>query len=101
MYQNVESNTTILVLKSYETYVGAKKFQLEGEVFSRIAEIGHERGTVTNRFRQVNYLDLTRLKSTIYSASPANGEVIVVFNKHDVLEEVASEFGRKPLELKI
>lgn len=100
LYQNLRSNTTILVFKSYETYVGDKKFQPDDPVFNEIAKIGHEYGTVTKRPRQVNYLDLTRLQSTIYSAKPAKGDVMIVFNKHDVLEEIYKTFGEKAFGVK-
>lgn len=95
LYQNLASNNSIIVFKSYETYVGDKKFQPDDPVFNEIARVGQEYGTVTNRPRQTNYLDLRRLKSTIYSATPAKGSVIIVFNKHDVLEQVYQTFGEK------
>lgn len=45
VYQNVESNITILAMKVYDTYIGDKKFQLEGDVFVKIAKVGSKVGT--------------------------------------------------------
>ena len=74
-FQNVASNSTILVLKAYETYVGDNKFQPDGQVFNHIADVGKEYGTRTGRRRQVNYLDLTRLENTIHMSMPRDGFV--------------------------
>ncbi|AYV85829.1 MAG: adenylosuccinate synthetase [Satyrvirus sp.] len=95
VYQNVKEQTVIFVLKAYETYVGDAKFQPDGEVFKRIGDVGKEFGTRTKRRRQVNYLDISRIKNTIKHATPANGSVVVVINKYDVLEEVSKEFPGK------
>ena len=72
------------IAKAYQTYVGAKKFQPDGEIFDKIREIGMEYGATTGRPRQVNYLDLDFL---VKSAN-VNGVSHVVINKTDILQEV-------------
>ena len=72
------------VAKSYETYVGSKKFQPAGEVFNKIQKEGQEYGATTGRVRQVNWMNLNFLQKAIN----INGATHVVFNKMDVLENV-------------
>ena len=72
------------VAKSYETYVGTKKFQPPGEVFNKIQKEGQEYGATTGRVRQVNWMNLNFLQKAIN----INGATHVVFNKMDVLENV-------------
>ena len=72
------------VAKSYETYVGSKKFQPAGEVFNKIQEECQEYGATTGRVRQVNWMNLNFLQKAIN----INGATHVVFNKMDVLENV-------------
>ena len=72
------------IAKAYQTYVGAKKFQPEGEIFNKIREIGMEYGATTGRPRQVNYIDLDFL---VKSAN-VNGVSHLVINKTDILQEV-------------
>jgi adenylosuccinate synthase len=84
----------VMVMKAYHTYVGDKKFQPDDEVFRAICEVGHEYGVVTGRRRQANYLDLDMFSKEIWSAMPASGLCTVVFNKYDVLEEVAKTFDK-------
>ena len=72
------------VAKAYETYVGAKKFQPEGEIYKQIQEVGEEFGATTGRKRQVNWIDLNFLKKAI----KINGVTHLVVNKVDVLEKV-------------
>jgi adenylosuccinate synthase len=74
------------VAKGYETYVGAKKFQPEGEVYNLIQEVGEEYGATTGRKRQVNWMDLNFLKKAIN----INGVTHLVINKMDVLEKINS-----------
>jgi len=74
------------VAKIYETYVGAKKFQGEGEIFDLIRETGNEYGSTTGRARQVNWLDFDMLKM----AARINGVSKVVLNKMDILEQINS-----------
>ena len=70
--------------KIYETYVGAKKFQPEDEVFPKIAEVGEEYGATTGRLRQCNWLNLNLLEQAIRM----NGVTHIVLSKMDVLREV-------------
>ena len=83
------------VAKVYETYVGSKKFQPEGEVFDKIADIGEEYGATTGRRRQTNWMDMQTLERAIRM----NGVTHIVFNKVDVLRTVgqwaAYEDGKK------
>ena len=72
------------VTKAYQTYVGAKKFEPDNEIFRKIREIGKEYGATTGRPRQVNYLDLDEL----IKASRINGASNIVMSKLDVLQEV-------------
>jgi adenylosuccinate synthase len=70
--------------KIYETYVGAKNFEPEQEVFSRIRELGEEYGATTGRPRQCNWLDVTRLIRAI----KVNDVTHVVLNKMDILRQL-------------
>ncbi len=72
------------VAKIYETYVGSKKFQPEGEVFKRIATAGEEFGAVTGRPRQTNWMNMQTLERAIRM----NGVTHIVFSKVDVLRVV-------------
>jgi len=73
------------VAKVYETYVGGKKFQPEGDVFDKIAEVGEEFGATTGRRRQTNWMSMQTLERAIR----INGVTHVVFNKVDVLRTVS------------
>ncbi|MBI4079993.1 adenylosuccinate synthetase [Candidatus Kaiserbacteria bacterium] len=73
------------VAKMYETYVGSKKFQPEGEVFNRIADAGEEYGATTGRRRQTNWMNMQTLERAIR----INGVTHIVINKVDVLRSVA------------
>ena len=82
----------IMTLKAYTTKVGkhaASEF-MKDAVANIIADIGGEYGTVTGRRRQVEYLNLDWLSDLIWSSQPANGDMIVVINKGDILPEVAA-----------
>ncbi len=72
------------VAKVYETYVGSKKFQPEGEVFDRMADVGEEYGATTGRRRQTNWMSMQTLERAIRM----NGVTHIVFNKVDVLRTV-------------
>ena len=72
------------VAKAYETYVGAKKFELNNPVFSQIRSVGKEYGATTGRNRQCGWLDVPFLEKSI----KINGVNKVVFNKMDILEQV-------------
>ena len=70
--------------KIYETYVGAKKFEPEQEVFSQMRDLGEEYGATTGRPRQCNWLDVTRLIRAI----KVNDVTHVVLNKMDILRQL-------------
>lgn len=71
------------VAKAYETYVGAKEFQLcDDNILEKIQEIGQEFGSTTGRKRQCNYLHLRRLREAAF----LNQVTHMVINKCDVLE---------------
>ena len=72
------------VIKAYETYVGAKKFQPEEEIFERIQQEGQEFGATTGRKRQCNWVDW----DLVIKASKMNGVNRVVMNKVDILNKV-------------
>ena len=72
------------VAKMYETYVGAKKFQPNEEIFNEIREAGEEYGATTGRPRQCNWMNWNLLRK----ASNINGVTDMVINKVDVLEGV-------------
>lgn len=72
------------VAKVYETYVGAKRFEEENEIFDQIREVGSEFGATTGRPRQVSWLSMDMIKRS----SKINGVNKIVFNKTDILEEV-------------
>jgi len=72
------------VAKAYETYVGTKEFQPEGEVFRSLQEVGEEFGATTGRKRQCNWINIANLKK----ATNLNGVTHLIVNKLDVLEEV-------------
>jgi adenylosuccinate synthase len=76
------------VAKIYETYVGKKEFQPDGNVFNRIQEVGDEVGATTGRVRQCNWLNFKQLEQAIRM----NGVNKLIFNKMDVLREV-EEWG--------
>jgi adenylosuccinate synthase len=72
------------VAKMYETYVGAKKFQPNEEIFNKIREAGEEYGATTGRPRQCNWMNWNLLRK----ASNINGVTDMIINKVDVLEGV-------------
>jgi adenylosuccinate synthase len=74
------------IIKAYETYVGARKFQPDDEIFDRIQKAGQEFGATTGRVRQCNWVNLKEVKQAI----AMNGVNRLVVNKMDVLREVNS-----------
>jgi adenylosuccinate synthase len=79
------------VCKAYETYVGTKSFQPEGDIFNKLQEVGKEFGATTGRKRQCNYMNLDLLQKAIR----INGVTDLVINKMDVLKEVDHYAFRK------
>ncbi len=74
------------VAKVYETYVGSKKFQPDGDVFNKIGEAGEEYGATTGRRRQTNWMNM----QTLERAVRINGVTHIVFSKVDVLRAVGA-----------
>ena len=72
--------------KAYETYVGAKEFQADGETFDLLAEYGEEYGATTGRRRQTNWINMDHLKRSIR----INGVTDIVFSKVDVISKVGA-----------
>lgn len=72
------------VAKAYETYVGAKNFELKNPVFAQIRKLGKEFGSTTGRPRQCGWLEAPFLKRSI----KMNSVNKLVFNKMDILEKV-------------
>ena len=72
------------VAKIYETYVGAKQFEPNEEIFQYIRDVGEEYGATTGRPRQCNWMDF----NLIQKALKVNGVNKLVINKMDVLREV-------------
>ena len=64
------------VAKMYETYVGAKKFQPDGEIFNMLRKVGKEYGATTGRPRQCNWMDWDLVEKAI----KVNGVTDLVFN---------------------
>jgi adenylosuccinate synthase len=72
------------VAKAYDTYVGAKKFEPEEEVFKKIRDLGREYGATTGRPRQCNWLDMRLIRK----AADVNGITHLVINKADILRDL-------------
>ena len=72
------------VVKAYETYVGAKKFEPQEPIFSKIRELGAEYGATTGRPRQCNWLNLDNL----IRAASVNGVTELCVNKTDILRSL-------------
>ncbi len=74
------------VAKMYETYVGSKKFQPEGDIFNKIGDVGEEFGATTGRRRQTNWMNMQTLERAIRM----NGVTHIAINKVDVLRTVGA-----------
>lgn len=70
--------------KAYRTYVGAKTFEGEDEIFAKIRQLGNEYGATTGRPRQINWLDLDLLIKAIN----INGITDLIINKLDILMDL-------------
>jgi adenylosuccinate synthase len=71
------------IAKAYETYVGAKKFEPEQDIFKEIRELGQEYGATTGRARQCNWINIKQL----IKAANINGVTCLVINKFDILKQ--------------
>ena len=72
------------VAKAYETYVGAKQFDIDNPIFVKIRELGQEFGATTGRPRQCGWLEVPFLEKSV----KINGVNKVVLNKMDILEKI-------------
>lgn len=79
------------VIKAYETYVGAKKFQPDDPIFDKLADLGQEFGATTGRRRQCDFLNLQGVKE----ASNINAVTHLVVSKLDVLKELNAQEEEK------
>ena len=74
------------VCKAYNTYVGAKEFEIPSKIFDKIREVGNEYGSTTGRPRQIGWTNL----DDVIKAANINGVTHMVVNKVDVLEKVGT-----------
>ena len=74
------------VCKAYNTYVGAKEFEVPSRTFDMIREVGNEYGSTTGRPRQIGWTNL----DDVIKAANINGVTHMVVNKVDVLEKVGT-----------
>jgi adenylosuccinate synthase len=74
------------VCKAYNTYVGAKEFEIPSKIFEQIREVGNEYGSTTGRPRQIGWTNL----DDVIKAANINGVTHMVVNKVDVLEKVGT-----------
>lgn len=72
------------IAKAYQTYVGAKVFQPDGEIFNKIRETGTEYGATTGRPRQINFFDIDQ----VIKAARINGVTDLIINKTDILQQL-------------
>lgn len=70
--------------KAYDTYVGAKKFEPDDPIFSKIREAGQEYGATTGRPRQCNFLNITALQKAVWVNSVSH----LIINKTDILKRL-------------
>lgn len=77
-------NNVYGVIKAYETYVGAKQFEPNEDIFNNIRNIGGEFGATTGRPRQCNWINLNNLERAI----KFNGVTNLIVNKFDILENI-------------
>ena len=72
--------------KLYDTYVGNKQFQPIGnDVLELIAVQGKEEGSTTGRKRQIDWLNLYKLKKAIL----INNCNYIVINKCDIIQQIS------------
>ena len=82
--------------KLYDTYVGEKQFQPEGDTTLKlIASYGKEVGSTTGRDRQTNWLNFNELEKAI-SINNCN---YVVFNKCDVLKQISVDYEKEGISV--
>jgi adenylosuccinate synthase len=73
------------IAKIYSTYVGAMKFQPDGdELLEKIQILGNEYGSTTERIRQCKWLNLDDLNKAIF----INGVTDLIINKCDIITQL-------------
>lgn len=76
------------IIKAYDTYVGAKRFEekdsSDSAIFQKMRDLGNEYGATTGRPRQCNWLDLDKA----IKATRMNGVTYVCMNKMDILDQI-------------
>lgn len=77
-------NEVVGVIKPYQTYVGNKQMEKLAPIFEQIRNLGKERGSTTNRPRQVFYLN----PNSLVKAANVSGITSLVVNKMDILKEL-------------
>ena len=89
-FNHTQINRVYGVAKAYETYVGTSKFDIteydpsKKEIVEQICELGHEYGTTTGRRRQINWINLDKLKQAV----EINGVTDLIVRKIDILDKV-------------
>lgn len=77
--------------KAYDTYVGSMKFQPLDTIFDELCDEGQERGCVTGRRRQCNWLNISSLIKAIHM----NGVTHLIISKLDVLRELNNKHNNQ------
>lgn len=78
-------------IKAYETYVGAKVFQPNDEIFNELALLGNEFGATTGRRRQCNWINIPKLKKAL----EVNSVTHLIISKLDILEQLNNRHDNK------
>ena len=78
-------NEVIGVCKIYATYVGKMEFEDKNEnCFELLRVLGDEKGSTTGRDRQVNWLNITKLKEAVI----INSVNKLIINKCDIIKKL-------------
>lgn len=72
------------ICKIYDTYVGNRPFQGDDDDFKRLSILGEEIGATTSRQRQINWLNITKLKKAIL----VNSVTHLIINKCDIIQQL-------------
>ena len=73
------------IAKIYATYVGTMEFEdTTEENFKKLRIIGEEQGATTGRDRQVNWLNMDRLRKSVI----LNGVTDLIINKCDIIQQL-------------
>ena len=83
-FNTKQINNVYGVFKAYDTYVGSFDFEPKDEpLFPEIRRFGQEYGATTGRPRQINWIDLRKIKKGILM----NGVTHLIINKLDILNQ--------------